>query len=356
MVLGVSAQEREREDAADHMRRRILWSDTKKKQHKGYVQQHHQTPQSQMTIHMLTFDQEEAGDERQSQTHIESVDSRDDSETQEIKDITEVLMAKQLIGSVEHHHEEHDGKMGTGRKPTLKKKRKRKLTSKTTKTKKISKASKKHGGNRYERDYYSLSTSMSMRPTAQPCRCTVQVYNMAPSPTSSSGGLVSTDLLEVTIQYGFSNNCGLDADDVMNGNDNTLKEGLISATTTVLVDTLNATYPREEQSVRERDMKADSDMNKRALVYVDSSKTGLAAKRVFYTPDHPVRIDSILDNPGPSCPDVSNCLLIISSITVVLEEGDDEIEVEDAILDGFTASFLDGRFFDAIPEDTIICP
>lgn len=311
-----------------------------------------------MTIHM----------ERQSQTLSESADSRDDSETQEIKDITEeveakVLMAKQLIGSVEHHHEEHDGKMGTGRKPTLKKKRKRKLTSKTTKTKKISKASKKnayswkhHGDNRYERDYYSLSTSMSMRPTAQPCRCTVQVYNMAPSPTSSSGGLVSTDLLEVTIQYGFSNNCGLDADDVMNGNDNTLKEGLISATTTVLVDTLNATYPREEQSVRERDMKADSDMNKRALVYVDSSKTGLAAKRVFYTPDHPVRIDSILDNPGPSCPDVSNCLLIISSITVVLEEGDDEIEVEDAILDGFTASFLDGRFFDAIPEDTIICP
>ena len=76
---------------------------------------------------------------------------------------------------------------------------------------------------------------------------------------------------------------------------------------------------------------------------------------VFYTDEFPVVIDRILDI-EQGCAPGSNCLLVISSITAILEPGDDSAAVNDAIVSGMQDSFADGSFFAAIPADTVICP
>ena len=56
------------------------------------------------------------------------------------------------------------------------------------------------------------------------------------------------------------------------------------------------------------------------------------------------------------CDPDKNCLLVVSTITVVTEEGDDPAEVYDAISEGFKESFVDGSFFAAVPEEAASCP
>ena len=115
-------------------------------------------------------------------------------------------------------------------------------------------------------------------------------------------------------------------------NNDKLKHGLIGATTAITIGTLNETFPRVEE---------DDVSQQRNLVY--------------YTDEYPVTIDRIIDIDTP-CDPGQNCLLVVSTITVMLEEGDDPAEVYDAINDGMKSSFGDGSFFAAIPEDTVICP
>lgn len=140
--------------------------------------------------------------------------------------------------------------------------------------------------------------------------------------------------LEVSVKYDISNDCGLDSEAIMNPADNNdkLKHGLIGATTAITISTLNETFPRVEE---------DDVSQQRNLVY--------------YTDEYPVTIDRIIDIVTP-CDPGQNCLLVVSTITVMLEEGDDPAEVYDAINDGMKSSFGDGSFFAAIPEDTVICP
>lgn len=111
----------------------------------------------------------------------------------------------------------------------------------------------------------------------------------------------------------------------MNEDGNTLKSGLIAATTTVAIDTLNTTFPREDE------------------------------EGVYYTDEYPVTIDRVLDIKD-GCDPGTNCLLIISTVPVVMGPGDDEDAVKKAITDGISQSFRDGSFNAAIPSDTVICP
>jgi hypothetical protein len=162
--------------------------------------------------------------------------------------------------------------------------------------------------------------------------------------------------VKVTINYDIENQCGLDAVKVMNEEGNTLKSGLIAATTAATIDTLNATFPREEVFKRHmRGLKKFSDDNHRDLAYVEGVYNNPAVNRVYYTDEHPVVIDRILDI-ETGCDPGTNCLLIISTITVILETGDDESVVEKAVTDGMNESFKDGSFNSLIPSDTIICP
>ena len=152
----------------------------------------------------------------------------------------------------------------------------------------------------------------------------------------------------------------------MNMENNTLKLGLIAATTNITIETLNATFPREEEEeIFQRYMRGfdvskyhsdvnnpngdyNNDIQHRSLVYLPE---------VPENPDdfQPVTIDRILDIKS-GCDEGSNCLLIISAVNVLLEAGDDENEIKKAVTNGLNDSWGDGSFNAAIPEGTVICP
>ena len=168
--------------------------------------------------------------------------------------------------------------------------------------------------------------------------------------------------MEVTITYDLSNDCGLTAEAIMNEEDNTLKEGLVAATTTITIGILNQTFPRvEDEEPTRRNVRARH--GQRGLAHLDTTPTATAKYNnsnndrnlVYYTDEYPVTINRILDV-ETGCATGQNCLLVISAITVVLEPGDDPAAVNAAIVKGMKASFIDGSFFGAIPADTVICP
>ena len=158
----------------------------------------------------------------------------------------------------------------------------------------------------------------------------------------------------------------------MNEDGNTLKTGLIEATTITVVDILNTTFPRVENAARrkrarrhlELSLSNDAHLAKRDLLHLESSlsfsASSLAATRrnrnlVYYTEEYPVTINRIIDMDA-TCDPGDNCLLIISTITVVPEPGDDPDAISSGILSGFNAAAEDGTLLGNIPEDTVICP
>lgn len=149
----------------------------------------------------------------------------------------------------------------------------------------------------------------------------------------------------------------------MDMENNTLKLGLIAATTNITIETLNATFPREEDEIFQRYMrgfdvsKYHSDVNNPNGDHNDD----IQHRSLVYLPDvsendiPPVTIDRILDIKS-GCDQGSNCLLIISAVNVLLEAGDDENEIKKAVTNGLNDSWGDGSFNAAIPPDTVICP
>lgn len=168
------------------------------------------------------------------------------------------------------------------------------------------------------------------------------------APTTRGG---SVGPLTVQITYDIANDCGLDAEAVMNEDGNTLKTGLIEATTITAIGILNSTFPRADGTRRQVRLR-------RGLAHLASTmiQTNYHHRNlVYYTDEYPVTIDRIIDM-ETGCAPGNNCLLIISPITVVLEPGDDADAVSTALTEGMSDSFKDGTFFLAIPEDTVICP
>jgi hypothetical protein len=204
----------------------------------------------------------------------------------------------------------------------------------------------------------SNSSSISLPPSSVMPVPTEGISSSIPtvsSPTSTTESIASPSAsstpqqLQVIINYDIQNQCGLDAEKVTNEDGNTLKTGLIAATTTVIIDTLNATFSREGQ----RNMRRVKGNDDRDLVYVEVLPHPV--NRVYYTDGYPVVIDRILDM-EKGCDEGTNCLLIISTVTAVMEPGDDEEAVKKAITDGISQSFKDGSFNSAIPSSTVICP
>lgn len=189
--------------------------------------------------------------------------------------------------------------------------------------------------------------------------------------------------IKVSITYDLSNDCGLKAEAIMNEEGNTLKEGLVAATTTITVGILNTTFPRVDSNnepqrrnnVRARQRRHLLQQRRLALLDLPSKLTTTTSlsfaeeedgdassssssrhhrNLVYYTEEYPVSIENIFDMDA-GCAPGNSCLLVISTITVVLEAGDDPVEVDKAIVSGMQDSFSDGRFSDAIPADTVIC-
>lgn len=165
------------------------------------------------------------------------------------------------------------------------------------------------------------------------------------------------EILDISLDYDLTLECGLDAEDVMNEVDNTLKQGLIAAQTAVAIRILNSTFPRVERNRR----------YVRSLAYLDGTHShgdtvsstsqlqDLHRKLVYYTDQYPVQISRILDLECEGLPVTSSCLLVQSNLRVVLEEGDDGAVVSEVIETGMQNSFDTGEFFGAVPADTVVC-
>jgi hypothetical protein len=145
----------------------------------------------------------------------------------------------------------------------------------------------------------------------------------------------------------------------MNEEGNTLKDVLIEVTTTATIQILNETYPRleEEDPVRKR---GNMVRGRRGLVHLDNPiSTSLSRQKtrnlVFYTAEYPVTIDRIIDI-EESCDTGLNCLLVISTITIILEAGDDPTQVSDAIVNGIESSFSDGSIYSTVQPEALECP
>lgn len=73
---------------------------------------------------------------------------------------------------------------------------------------------------------------------------------------------------------------------------------------------------------------------------------------VFYTDDFEPIINAIFDNPFCDKPTPEHeCAVVASTVCVVLEEGDDEDEVQEILLDGIEEAILSGEFEEAIPPE-----
>lgn len=218
--------------------------------------------------------------------------------------------------------------------------------------------------------------------------------------------------IDLSFIYGVTNNRGLSADDVMNEVNNTLKCGLTSATRTMLIDVLNETYPRsDDRNLRrnnipdhvvrrlqssttntllrkqarhpEADLLEETEREKVVVIHVHDAEPGpilstavqrpgksavnrvlvkslanflrgraYGRKLAYYTDLAPVEITNILDN--PDCDDggdsLVRCLLVFSTVVLILEEGDDEDDVRTNVIGGLKDRFDDGRFLEAIPD------
>jgi hypothetical protein len=210
----------------------------------------------------------------------------------------------------------------------------------------------------------------------------------------------------VSFQYGIVNTAGFDAEDIFNEVNNTLKTGLLIATRNITIETLNETYPRDgaERLLRRRskqqnqwsffggkggreaalqydgfgkrvfrhvvplkdfeyapmisenDVEAKQPENtkgRRRTVVLPSddrhSDSNVSRRLVFYTDDYPVIINAIVDN--PFCEAGVSCSIVSSTVCVLLEEGDDEEEVRDVLVDGIREAILNGDFEAAIPPE-----
>lgn len=176
--------------------------------------------------------------------------------------------------------------------------------------------------------------------------------------------------MEVQIEYDLiQQNCNtFTAENIMDEVGNTLKKGLVAATTTITIGILNGTYPRTESEGRARRKAVRARRLQRGLARIGSptapsSPTDHTSQRrnlVYYTNEKPVTITRILDI-FSGVPIGQKKILVISSIPVTLEQGDDPDVVKKVIASGFQKSVSAQptpglSFFGAIPAGTVDCP
>ena len=219
------------------------------------------------------------------------------------------------------------------------------------------------------------ASPMTLRPATQwpPTPFPTIEAPSSAAPTMAPTGAVT---IEVAISYELSNDCDeFTATNIADELNNSLKEGLIAATTVVTIETLNATFPRAVDGKPTQRKKASGArkrtgsskevvrvQNRRGLVRLKAPAPQIAiedAKRrslAYYTARYPVAITDILDT-DVDCPSGQHCVEVVSSITVVVESGEDPDTVREVIELGIERSVEDGSFAAAIPADTVlICP
>jgi hypothetical protein len=208
-------------------------------------------------------------------------------------------------------------------------------------------------------------------------------------------------LLCVNFQYGIENDAGYDAEMIFNEDNNTYKSGLIIATGNITIQSLNETYPQDQkggrylqktiQSQQQQQQQQQSsshrglnvkdigrfqqdeigiendsskERRRRRAAYLpdtssqidsssidDNNNVNNRRRLAFFTDSYPPVINNIFDNAFCQEPEGIVCAVVDSSVCVILEEGDDEDDVKDALLYGIQKSIQDGSFESAIPKE-----
>lgn len=155
-------------------------------------------------------------------------------------------------------------------------------------------------------------------------------------------------LVCMSFQYGIFNSAGIGADDIFNEVGNTLKTGLLIATATIVSEFLNENYPRDGLTTRRRTALLPST----ELLSPEGESSSAKSRRLAsYTSEFPVKIDAIVDNPLCNEPK-STCSIVLSQVCVLLEEGDNEEEVKEALLGRLNDAINNSDDFqEAIPEE-----
>ena len=135
--------------------------------------------------------------------------------------------------------------------------------------------------------------------TEPPTLSPTDVATEAPTsfPTSPPTSLPS-ELLCVTWIYSLNNRAGLDADDIMNEVNNTLKTGLEAAFDSVTINILNETFP-DGDAGRRRDLRARSEVP-RFLVTSASATPTPSVQPSHLTSDFPSDVPSDVPTEMPS--------------------------------------------------------
>jgi len=250
-------------------------------------------------------------------------------------------------------------------------------------------------------------------PTNMPTPTTTNIQpTITIPPPSTAEPTEPVDLLCLSFQYAIENDEGLTADDIENGVNNTFKSDLIIATRNITIQVLNETLPRDQEgralrrdaagrprsktfeenqllgvvhfgrfaldenylvtNNQQEDYTSSSSIGEvenmqgqRRAVFLTSNpeeQTGTVEINInnnnsmdnnrqlaFYADSYPPVISNIFDN--PLCPESEKivCSVVDTRVCVILEEGDDEDEVKDQLLDGIKSSFRDGSFKSAVP-------
>jgi hypothetical protein len=205
------------------------------------------------------------------------------------------------------------------------------------------------------------------------------------APTTASPTGTPVNLLRVDFAYTVRNTMGLNASDIFNEVNNTIKADLITATNEVVKNILNETFPETavgteastwmgrfggrrrlegvdravelavvdllgKDTANEMMMAYQGNILDEAPGYLFDGRLLLHSRErhlVFYSDEYPAEISAILDEPQCVKTDpLELCALVASQVFVVLEEGDDENFIRMVLIDGLREAINNGLFLE----------
>lgn len=228
-----------------------------------------------------------------------------------------------------------------------------------------------------------VTDSPTIKPTRAPTLNPTLSPTLLPTSTPTIAPTIRPLELEcVSFAYTLQNTTGFSANDIFNEVDNTIKDRLLAATRTVAIGILNSTQPtiRNPSLNRMLSLATSESQNKAfqlAIIDLFGSADDLPVaigpeklhlnpreqvarytwplKRLrkrrlaFFSDDFPVEISSILDSMFCATP-TQACVVVSTTVCVVLEVVDNPDVVRMNLIQGFRDSIDGGGFNDIIPR------
>lgn len=121
------------------------------------------------------------------------------------------------------------------------------------------------------------------------------------------------------------------------------------------------TYQMELRGQVEKMLNGTSCSQSRRLQYLREQQSSFlrhdsSRRLVYYSDEFPVQITQVVDSvtcPGSMMNDAIRCAVVSSTVCVVLEPGDDPVEIRQTIISGLQEAFQSGEFEDNIPPSSL---